>query len=138
VTSKEVPAAVLQVFNQTYPGATIKEYAEEIEDGQKFNEVSCEFEGRKIDAIYQPNRIIAEIKEVIAVEKLPENIQQAIAREFQQFSQYSAERMEKEGKIFFEVKLLDTKNQKNGVQFSYSEKLMEKEEIRNRKMEGKE
>ncbi|MEK0371238.1 MAG: hypothetical protein QQN55_08815, partial [Nitrosopumilus sp.] len=44
VTEKEVPKAVLQVFKQTYPQATVKEYAEEIEDGQKFYEISFEFE----------------------------------------------------------------------------------------------
>jgi hypothetical protein len=136
VTSKEVPAAVLQVFNQTYPGAIIKEYAEEIEDGQKFYEISCEFEGRKIDAIYQPDGTAAANEEVIAVEKLPENIQQAIAKEFQQFSTKLAEKIEKEGKTFFEVKLLDIKDQKKyEILFSDSGKLMEKKEIKSNEME---
>jgi hypothetical protein len=130
VTEKEVPQAVLQVFNQAYPGATIKEYAEETEDGQKFYEISCEFEGRKIDAIYKPDGTVAAIEEVIPVEKLPDVVNQAIAKEFQQFYIELAEKIEKEGKQFFEVKLLDTKDQKKyELLFSDTGKLVEKEKI---------
>jgi hypothetical protein len=128
VTAGEVPQNVLKAFNETYPGATIKEYAEETEDGQKFYEISCEFEGRKIDASYKPDGTVAAIEEVIAVEQLPENIHQAIAKEFQQFSIQLAEKIEKEGKQFFEVKLLDTKDQKKyELKFSDTGKLVEKE-----------
>lgn len=130
VTEKEVPQAVLQAFNNAYPGATIKEYAEETEDGQTFYEVSCEFEGRKIDAIYNPDGTVSAIEEVIAVAQLPDNIHQAIAKEFQQFSINLAEKIEKEGKLFFEVKLLNTKNQrKYELLFSDTGKLVEKEKI---------
>ena len=59
VTEKEVPQAVLRAFTTSYPGATVKEYTEEIEEGQKFYEISCEFEGRKIDAIYKPDGKVA-------------------------------------------------------------------------------
>jgi hypothetical protein len=136
VTAKEVPQAVLQVFNQAYPGATIKECAEETEDGQKFYEISCEFEDRKIDAIYKSDGTVAEIEEVISAEQLPEKISQTIAKEFQQFSIQLAEKVQKEGKQFFEVKLLNTKNQKKyELLFSDDGKLIEKEKIEENKEE---
>ena len=128
VTEKEVHPLVLQIFNQAYPGATIKEYAEEIEGEQKYYEISCEFEGRKIDAIYQADGTVTAIEEVITVESLPNNIQQAIAKEFQQFSIKFAEKIEKQGKTFFEVKLLDTNNQKNyELLFTDTGRLIEKD-----------
>ena len=130
VTEKEVPGAVLQAFNNAYPGATVKEYAEEKEDGQTFYEVSCEFEGRKIDAVYNPDGIVFAIEEVIRVEELPDIIHQAIAKEFQQFSIEMAKKIEKEGKLLFEVKLLNTQNQKKyELLFSDDGKLVEKEKI---------
>jgi len=130
VTETEVPPAVLQVFNQAYPGATIKEYAEETEDGQKFYEISCEFEGRKIDAIYKPDGTVSAIEEVIAAEELPDNIHQAIAKEFQQFSIELVEKIEEEGKQLFEVKILNTKNQKKyELLFTADGKLVEKEKV---------
>ena len=113
VTEKEVPKAVLQVFNQTYPRATVKEYAEEIEDGQKFYEISFEFEGRRIDAIYKPDGKLNAIEEIIATEQLPDVIHQAISKEFPQFSIQLAEKIEKEGKIFFEVVVLNTEINKS-------------------------
>jgi hypothetical protein len=130
VSEKEVPQTVLQAFNNTYPGATIKEYAEETEDGKTFYEVSCEFEGRKIDAIYNPDGTVFTIEEVIPADELPDVIHQAIAKEFQQFSIELAEKIEKEGKQFFEVKLLNTKNQKKyELLFSDDGKLIEKEKM---------
>lgn len=130
VTEKEVPQAILQVFNQAYPGATIKEYAEEKEDGQTFYEISCEFEGRKIDAVYKPDGTVAAIEEVIPAEQLPDVINQAITKEFQQFSIELVEKIEEEGKQFFEVKLLDTKNQKKyELLFTKDGNLLEKEKM---------
>jgi len=130
VTENEVPQAVLQAFNNAYPGATIKEYAEEKEDGKKFYEISCEFEGRKIDAIYNPDGTVAAIEEVISAEELPEIIMQAIAKEIPQFSIELAEKIAKEGKQQFEVKLLNTKNQKKyELLFSDTGELIEKEKI---------
>lgn len=136
VTEKEVPQAVLQTFTNTYPGATVKEYAEETEDGQIFYEVSCEFEGRKIDAIYNPDGTVFAIEEVIPADELPDIIHQAIVKEFQQFSIELAEKIEKEGKQFFEVKLLNTQNQKKyELLISETGKLVEKEKIGNREEE---
>ncbi len=113
VTEKEVPKAVLQVFIQTYPGATVEEYAEEIEDGQKFYEISFEFEGRKIDAIYKPDGTVNAIEEIIATEQLPDVIHQAVSKEFPQFSIQLAEKIEKEGKMFFEVIVLNIEKNKS-------------------------
>jgi len=130
VTEKEVPQVVLQAFNNSYPGATIKEYAEETEDGQIFYEVSCEFEGRKIDAIYNTDGTVLAIEEVIPADELPDIIHQAIVKEFQQFSIELVEKIEKEGKQFFEVKLLNTKNQKKyELLFSNDGKLIEQEKM---------
>jgi hypothetical protein len=110
VSAKEVPEAVLQAFNQSYPGAVIKEYAEESEDGQHYFEISCEFQGRKIDALYKPDGAVSEIEEVISPDQLPEPVRQAITGEFPSLTIHSAESVEKEGQQLFEVKLLkDTK-----------------------------
>ena len=128
VTEKEVPQAVLSAFNTAYPGATIKEYAEEIEDGQTSYEISCIFEGRKIDAVYNPDGSVLAIEEVIPVEALPEVVNQAIAREVPQFSIKLAEKIDKKGETLYEVKILNTQDQKTyELQFSSTGKLIEKE-----------
>lgn len=130
VTENEVPQAVLQVFNQAFPGAVVKEYTQEIEAGQTFYEISCEFERRKIDAIYNPDGTVFAIEEVIPTGELPDVIHQAVAKEFQQFSIQLAEKIEKEGKQFFEMKLLNTTDQKRyELLFSDAGELLEKEKI---------
>jgi hypothetical protein len=85
---------------------------------------------RKIDAVYNPDGSVFAIEEVIPAGDLPDIIHQAIAKEFQQFSIELAEKIEKEGQQFFEVKLLNTKNQKKyELLFSDDGKLVEKEKF---------
>jgi hypothetical protein len=128
VSQKEVPQAVLKAFNDSYPGATIMEYSEETEDGEKYFEISCEFAGRKIDAVYHPDGSVSAIEEVIPIEALPQAVQQAIAREVPQFSIKLAEKIDKAGETLYEVKILNTQDQKTyELQFSDMGKLLEKE-----------
>ena len=128
VTAKEVPQEVLQAFNQAYPGAAIKEYAEETEFGLKFYEISCEFEGRIFDVIYKPDGTVNAVEEVIPNEALPEIIHKAITKEFNQFSISLVEKIEKEGQIFYEVQLINIQDQKKyELQYSDLGELLEKE-----------
>jgi hypothetical protein len=141
VTEKEIPGAVMQSFTNAFPGAVIKEYAEEVENGQKFYEISCEFKNRKIDAIYKPDGTVSAIEGVIPAEDLPDVVQQAISKQFPQFSLKLAEKIEKEGKTFFEVKLFSAKEEKKlEVVFSDIGKIAEKavKKIEPKKEKGKE
>jgi hypothetical protein len=128
VTKKEVPEAVLKAFNSSYPGASIKEYSEEIEGGQKTYEISCTFEGREIDAVYNPDGSVSGIEEVIAVESLPEVVYQAISKEVSQFSIKLAEKIDKDNETFYEVKILNMQDQKTyELQYSDTGELIGKE-----------
>lgn len=129
ISVEEVPEIVLQAFNKAYPGATIKEYGEEIKGVQTFYEISCVFQGRQIDAVYKSDGTVSAIEEAIPVDQLPAVVNQAIAKEFKQSSIKSAEKIEKQGKQLFEVKLLDMKDQKEyELQFSDTGKLIKKEQ----------
>lgn len=131
ITEKEVPQAVLQAFANYYPDATVYEYSEEIENGQKYYEISFEFQGRKIDITYKPDGKVAEIETTISAEELPDNITAAISKEFQQFSIEKMEKIDKEENIYYEVKLLNTKDEKRyELLFSDAGKLIEKELIK--------
>jgi hypothetical protein len=128
VTENDVPQAVHKAFNSSYPGATINEYSEEIEGGQTTYEISCIFEGRKIDAVYNPDGSVSGIEEVIAVESLPDVVYQAISKEVSDFSIKLAEKIDKDNEILYEVKILNMQDQKTyELQFSDTGKLIGKE-----------
>ena len=128
VGEKDVPKAVLKAFNDSYPGAAIREYSEETENGGTSYEISCVYEGRKIDAVYMPDGSVSEIEEVIPPDSLPGAVQQAISREVPQYSLKLAEKIDKAGKRSYEVKILDTQDQKTyELKFSDSGKLLDKE-----------
>jgi len=124
VTESEMPAAVLQAFRSAYPGATVRGYSEEIEAGQTFHEVSFEFEGKKLDVVYHPDGKVKVAETVIAHEQLPDAARQAIAKKFPQPSIELAERLEKDGKVFFEARVLNDEKRFEMV-FSESGALIE-------------
>ncbi len=113
VTEDEMPAAVLAAYNQAYPGATVRGYSEEIEEGQTFHEVSFEFEGRKFDVVYHPDGKVKVAEIVIAHDQLPAAAHQAISKEFPRSSIQLAEELDKEGKKFYEAQVLNMENNKS-------------------------
>lgn len=126
VAENEMPAAVLQAFKSAYPGATVRGYSEEIEEGETFHEVSFEFEGKKLDVVYYPDGKVKVAETVIAHDQLPDAARQAIAKEFPQSAIELAERLEKDGKIFFEARVLNKQDEKRfEMVFSESGALIE-------------
>jgi len=130
VTENEVPQAVLEVFTNSYPDAAVKQFGEEIEDGQTFYEISFAFEGREMEVLYKPDGKVAEIEEAISEQELADNIRQAITKEFDRCSLDKIEKIDKAGKKFFEVKLTNTKDEKRWeLIFSDAGELIKKEEM---------
>lgn len=137
VTAEEVPQAVIQIFTQSYPGALIKEYSAEVEEGQQFYEISCVFEGRKIDVLYQPDGKVAEIEEVIPVAQLPEIVKQNIPSDFTDLSIDRVEKIQKQDEQFFELKVLNKTDQnKYELLFSAKGNLLEKSIMKEEEHEG--
>jgi hypothetical protein len=77
---KDLPRAVLKAVKTKFPGAAIKEAAEEEDDeGESTYEVSLEFKGHSYDVALEPNGKIVEVEKEIATEELPKAVQKALA-----------------------------------------------------------
>lgn len=139
IAAKEVPKAVLHTFNQAYPDAVIKSYSEEIKDGQKFYEISCTYEDHKIDALYHPDGSVAEIEEIIPESQLPDAVKQGFITEFKNSTINLAEKIEKQGKLLYELKAVNNDNKEHyELVFSQDGKLAEKEVKKTEEKENKE
>ena len=126
-TVKELPQAVKQAFDKAYPGAEIKELAKETEDGQVYYEVACVFEGRRIDALYHPDGSVAAIEEVVSVDSLPAAVKNSVTKEFKGYTINLAEKVQKEGEVFYELKIKDSEDENRlEVLFSETGKILEK------------
>ena len=130
VTATEVPRAVLDAFEQMYPGAEVKGYAKEIEGGETLYEISCEFEGRTSDAVFKPDESVNVIEEVIPAEQLPEAVRRKIASEFPEYTVTIAEKMNTAEGMFYEVKISSNAEKKHyEVVLSQAGEIIEREEI---------
>jgi hypothetical protein len=128
VVESQVPKAVLSAFTSSYPGAAVKEYAEESEDGITFYEISCEFENRLIDILYNPNGSVAEVEEKISPERLPGPVKTSITKDFKKASIELAEQKLADGQVFYEV-IVVVKDEKYEALYTESGKLIEKKEL---------
>src|SRR2546422_1513851 len=78
ITAKQVPAAVITAFKNSYPNATIRGYAWEKEHGKVFYEIESLEGTTHRDVLYNPDGTVAEIEESIAATDLPAAAQEAI------------------------------------------------------------
>jgi uncharacterized cupredoxin-like copper-binding protein len=82
ITAKDVPAAVIAAFKNSYPNATIRGYAREKEQGKVFYEIESREGTMSRDVLYNADGTVAEIEESMAATDLPADAQQAIKRKY--------------------------------------------------------
>jgi hypothetical protein len=76
----QLPAAVETTVTKESEGATIKGFASEIENGQKFFEVSLTVNGHNKDILMDKSGNIVEVEEEVALDSLPATVQDALKK----------------------------------------------------------
>jgi hypothetical protein len=105
ITAKDVPAAVITAFTNSYPNATIRGYAREKEQGKVFYEIESREGTMSRDVLYNADGTVAEIEESMAVTDLPADAQQAIKQKYPKAVIRLAEKTTAGDKITYEVSL---------------------------------
>jgi hypothetical protein len=82
ITAKDVPAAVITAFKNSYPNATMRGYAREKEEGKVFYEIESREGVMSRDVLYNADGTVAEIEESMAATDLPADAQQAIKQKY--------------------------------------------------------
>jgi hypothetical protein len=103
ITAKQVPAAVISAFKNSYPNATIRGYAQEKEKGKVFYEIESREGTTKRDVLYNPDGTVAEIEESIAMTDLPAAAQEAMHQRYPRAIISIAEKTTAGDKITYEV-----------------------------------
>jgi len=103
ITAKQVPAAVIAAFKNSYPNATIRGYAQEKENGKVFYEIES-FDGTTHrDVLYNADGTVAEIEESIAATDLPAAAQEAFRQKYPKAVISLAEKTTAGDKVTYEV-----------------------------------
>jgi hypothetical protein len=105
ITAKDMPAAVIAAFKNSYPNATIRGYAQEKEHGKVFYEIESREGTVSRDVLYNADGSVAEIEESIAATDLPANAQQAIKQKYPSAVIRLAEKTTAGDKVGYEVSL---------------------------------
>jgi hypothetical protein len=140
ITKKDVPAAVLKAFTDTYPKAKVNSYAKEVEKGETFYELETVDGKVKRDLLYKADGTAVEVEEILTTKTVPESIAKAIITEMPKAKIMSGEKTTRGTDVSFEVVVVngkekvrvllnaDGKIQKKSVMKAKKEKEEEKEE----------
>ncbi len=107
ITAKEVPAAVIAAFKNSYPKATIRGYAQEKEDGKVFYEIESREGTTQRDVLYNADGTVAEVEESISASELPADAQKAIKQKYPRAVITLAEKTTAGDTVGYEVSLRD-------------------------------
>ena len=125
ITARDVPAAVIAAFKNSYPKATIRGYAQEKENGKVFYEIESREGTTQRDVLYNADGTVAEVEESITGTDLPADAQQAIKQKYPRAVIVLAEKTTAGDTVGYEVSLRNGKK-RIGMEFDSSGKVKTK------------
>jgi putative PepSY-like beta-lactamase-inhibitor len=103
VSAKKVPRAVIAAFKAAYPGATIRGYAREKENGKVYFEIESTEGDVTRDVLYNPDGTLAVVEESMPVNDLPQEVQDAMRTSYPKAVIISAEKISRDGVTEYEA-----------------------------------
>lgn len=99
ITRTQLPPAVEQTVARESAGATIKGFATEVENGQRFYETSLIVDGHAKDILIDKTGNIVEVEEEVSIDALPANVQAALKKAAGRGSLQLVESLTKNGQL---------------------------------------
>lgn len=118
IKKKEMPKAILDAFQKTYPHATIKSFAKEKENGKTVYEVESADGTTNRDLIYNPDGSVVSIEETISFDVLPQPVRDALEKSYPKMRPEKCEKLTKGTVVHYEVVM---KHGKKTMELLYDE-----------------
>jgi len=99
ISRDKLPAAVEKTVARESEGATITEFAREIEHGQTFYEVSLTINGRRREILMDKLGNVVEVEEAVTFDSLPQPVQEALKKAAGAGTIQTTESLTKKGKL---------------------------------------
>ncbi|CAL1239268.1 PepSY-like domain-containing protein [Candidatus Methylocalor cossyra] len=78
LTVKDVPKAVHEAFQKTYPNAKSVKYSQQQRDGKSLYEIEFKDQGREREVLYDADATLVQTEEEIKARELPEAVLQGV------------------------------------------------------------
>ncbi len=108
IGKKNVPKAVVETFRKSYPNATIKGYAKEVDEGKTVYEIESTEGNVHRDVTYAADGILQTIEESLPFSDLPEPVRNTITKEYPKGKISISEKVIKGSTTQFEVLVKST------------------------------
>lgn len=105
IQCEKLPAAVRTAFATTYPKATIKGCAKELENGKTAYEIASVERGIGRDVLYDANGILIVIEETIADAGLPKSVREAARKKVPKGKIILAEKLTRGSSVTYELQI---------------------------------
>ncbi len=103
IDKKDLPKAVTESFQKSYPNAEIKGVSTEKENGKTYYEIESMDGTQGRDLLYTKDGKIAEIEETFAAENIPNFVISSVMKKYPKCKIHKVEKLTKGKKISFEA-----------------------------------
>lgn len=128
VAIEKVPKAVMNAVKARFPGAEIKGAEKEVEDGKTTYELELTHDGQSLEVSATADGKIVSVEKEIKVADLPAAVTEAIHAKYPKATLKSAEEVDEDGKISYEVVVEKSAGKKVELTVSKAGKILEEEE----------
>ncbi len=136
IDKKDLPKAVVESFQKSYPNAEIKGTSTEKENGKTYYEIESMDGTQGRDLLYTKDGKIAEIEETLAAENIPDFVKNSLMKKYPKSTIHKVEKLTKGKKISFEA-VVEHDGKKSEVVLDSKGKI-QKMKKENEEKEGKE
>lgn len=105
VPCKKLPIAVMRAFSKSYPKATIKACAREVEEGKTAYEVASRENTVGRDVLYDAKGNVIVVEETIAMAGAPKTVQQAFNKKYSKAEIILAEKLMRGSSVNYEFQI---------------------------------
>lgn len=128
VKMKDLPQAVQQTVREQSRGAAIKGFSKEVERGQTFYEVEMKVNGHGKDVLIDPNGMVVEVEEEVALASLAPDVRVTIEQNADKGKVRKVEAITKNNVIVAYEAVVQKAGKKSEIKVAPDGKLMPKDE----------
>ena len=103
IDKKDLPKAVVESFQKSYPHAEIKGASTEKEHGKTYYEIESMDGTQARDLLYSKDGNVAEIEETIAEENVPDFVKNSVMKKYPESKIHKVEKLTKGNKTSYET-----------------------------------
>lgn len=123
----KVPKPALDAVKARFPGSTLREAVKEVDEGKTFFAIGITHDAHSIDVVTLPDGTIVAVEKTLPPAEVPAVVSKAIKAKYPKAELKSAEEIEEDGMIYYEIVIDRVPGKEAGVVVDKAGKILREE-----------